>query len=113
MNKISIEIFCAKSTSKALLTIDNVDLNDSILAVKRKIASKSISKIFIINLFVENVGVERLSLRLEPRGKSLRDEELISKLNLPQQNSQLYIRDLGPQIAWKTVIFFELHFYYF
>jgi very-long-chain enoyl-CoA reductase len=31
----------------------------------------------------------------------------MSSLNLTSANARLYIRDLGPQIAWKTVFFFE------
>lgn len=57
-----------------------------------------------MKFILEHLEVARISLRLEPRGKSLRDEEIVSQLNLPQQNAQLYFRDLGPQIAWKTVI---------
>jgi len=39
-------------------------------------------------------GVERISLRLEPKGKSLKDEELVSALGLPATNAQLFLRDL-------------------
>lgn len=38
-----------------------------------------------------------------PEGKPLPDEETLGELNLPAQVAQLYFRDLGRQIGWKTV----------
>lgn len=57
----------------------------------------------IPDFILEHLGVERLVLRLDPRGKNLGDERRISELDLPAKNAQLYFRDLGPQIGWKTV----------
>lgn len=51
------------------------------------------------------MSLERITVRLEPRGKGLKDEERLSTLSLPQTNAQLYFKDLGRQIAWKTVGF--------
>ena len=62
--------------------------------------------------FSGNLAVDRLSLRTEPKSKSLRDEDTVAKVNLPLKNAQLYLRDLGPQIAWKTVEIFTLNFCY-
>lgn len=45
----------------------------------------------------------RQMLRLEPRGKPLNDDQLLSELNLPTNGAQIYLKDLGPQIGWKTV----------
>jgi len=52
---------------------------------------------------LKNLAVERISFKLEPTGKNLVDNQIISELKLPILNAQLYYRDLGPQIAWKTV----------
>lgn len=90
-----IEIFDAKSPTRSVATLENVSGNDTVLLLKQKIA------------FKKHLGVERISLKAEPRGKNLRDEELVSKLSLPAANAQLFFRDLGPQIAWKTVFLFE------
>lgn len=57
-------------------------------------------------LFLEHLSVDRISLRLEPRGKSLKDEDVVSKLG----STQFYFKDLGPQIAWKTGNNSELNF---
>uniref|UniRef100_A0A1I8BZB7 Ubiquitin-like domain-containing protein n=1 Tax=Meloidogyne hapla TaxID=6305 RepID=A0A1I8BZB7_MELHA len=88
---ISIEIFNAK-TPRNGITIENVSLNDDILFLKKKFS------------VLKNLAVERISFRLEPTGKNIADNQLISELKLPVSNAQLYYRDLGPQIAWKTVI---------
>ncbi|CAB4019926.1 very-long-chain enoyl- reductase-like, partial [Paramuricea clavata] len=48
----------------------------------------------------------RQSLRLEPRGKSIKDELRLSDLDLPEEN-KLYFKDLGPQIRWSTVFLTE------
>ncbi|GBM90073.1 putative very-long-chain enoyl-CoA reductase art-1 [Araneus ventricosus] len=49
----------------------------------------------------------RQALRLEPRGKFLGDNLTLQSLEFKGQNKQLYLKDLGPQIGWKTVFLFE------
>lgn len=44
--------------------------------------------------------------RLEPRGKSLKDTDTVKSLNLGN-GDKVYLRDLGPQIGWKTVFLAE------
>ena len=48
----------------------------------------------------------RQSLRLAAKGKSLKDTDTVSSLNL-RSGDKLYIKDLGPQIGWKTVFLAE------
>lgn len=48
----------------------------------------------------------RQSLRLEPRGKSVKDTDTLQSLNL-RAGDRVYIKDLGPQIGWKTVFLAE------
>lgn len=43
-------------------------------------------------------------MRLDAKGKSLKDEQRIDELNLPTKGAQLFLKDLGPQVAWKTVM---------
>ena len=50
--------------------------------------------------------VQRQCLRLEPKGKALSDNDTVENLNL-SNNTQLYFKDLGPQIGWKTVFLAE------
>lgn len=49
---------------------------------------------------------ERQSFRLEPRGKSLKDEETLSSMEI-NNGGKLYFKDLGPQISWTTVFLVE------
>ncbi|KAK0419599.1 hypothetical protein QR680_014227 [Steinernema hermaphroditum] len=95
MSLYSIEVFDAKKTSRAIVTIENVAADETVFDLKKRIAQKK-----------PNLGVERQALRLEPKGKALKDEEKVGDLNLPN-NGQLYLRDLGPQIGWKTVFLIE------
>ncbi|EPQ07512.1 Trans-2,3-enoyl-CoA reductase [Myotis brandtii] len=48
----------------------------------------------------------RQSLRLDPKGKSLKDEDVLQKLPVGT-TATLYFRDLGAQISWVTVFLTE------
>ncbi|XP_002131090.2 very-long-chain enoyl-CoA reductase-like [Ciona intestinalis] len=48
----------------------------------------------------------RQSFRVEPRGKSLKDSEFLSKCSLGKDNT-LYFKDLGTQLGWSTVFYCE------
>jgi very-long-chain enoyl-CoA reductase len=54
----------------------------------------------------KKLGVHRQALRLEVRGKILKDTETLESLNL-RSGSKLYVKDLGPQIGWSTVFLAE------
>uniref|UniRef100_A0A7E4UZ15 very-long-chain enoyl-CoA reductase n=1 Tax=Panagrellus redivivus TaxID=6233 RepID=A0A7E4UZ15_PANRE len=95
MASLNIEVFDAKSSKKSPILLENVATSDTVLSLKKQISSKN------------GLGVERLSIRLEARGKNVPDEKRISELELPPKNAQIYVRDLGPQIAWKTVFLLE------
>lgn len=49
---------------------------------------------------------ERQEFRHEPRGKGLDANKTIQESELKDQ-SKLYLKDLGPQVAWKTVFLAE------
>lgn len=51
-------------------------------------------------------SIHRQALRLEVRGKTLKDSDTIESLNL-RTGSKLYVKDLGPQIGWTTVFLAE------
>lgn len=48
----------------------------------------------------------RQSIRLEAKGKSVKDSDTVHSLGL-RNNSKIYVKDLGPQIGWKTVFLAE------
>nr|CAG4649483.1 EOG090X097L [Scapholeberis mucronata]SVE93728.1 EOG090X097L [Scapholeberis mucronata] len=48
----------------------------------------------------------RQEFRLEPRSKGLEENKTIESIGL-KNHSKLYLKDLGPQIAWKTVFLIE------
>uniref|UniRef100_A0A672UL37 Uncharacterized protein n=1 Tax=Strigops habroptila TaxID=2489341 RepID=A0A672UL37_STRHB len=48
----------------------------------------------------------RQSIKLDPKGKSLRDEEILQHLPVGT-TATLYFKDLGPQIGWTTVFLIE------
>lgn len=48
----------------------------------------------------------RQSLRLELKGKSLKDTDTLESLSL-RSGDKIYVKDLGPQIGWKTVFLAE------
>ncbi|XP_067646545.1 very-long-chain enoyl-CoA reductase [Eurosta solidaginis] len=56
--------------------------------------------------YAKTPAPERQSLRLEPRGKALKETDTLETLNIGQSN-KIYIKDLGPQIGWKTVFLAE------
>ncbi|XP_024136204.1 very-long-chain enoyl-CoA reductase [Oryzias melastigma] len=48
----------------------------------------------------------RQALTLDPKGKSLRDEEILQSLPVGT-TATMYFKDLGPQLGWTTVFFAE------
>ncbi|KAI6186157.1 Very-long-chain enoyl-CoA reductase [Aphelenchoides besseyi] len=93
--QLTIEILDAKDQKKPAVLIEDLSTSETIYVVKKKLATK------------KRVPIEQISLRLEPRGKNLRDEETIAGLKLTNGSAQLFYRNLGPQIAWKTVFLLE------
>lgn len=95
MSKLTIEVFDAKSNKRSPIIVENVSPTDTVLSLKKKVSDKT------------RLSVDRISLRTEARGKNVPDEKLINDLNLVGSTAALYYRDLGPQIAWKTVFLCE------
>uniref|UniRef100_G3VD98 very-long-chain enoyl-CoA reductase n=1 Tax=Sarcophilus harrisii TaxID=9305 RepID=G3VD98_SARHA len=89
-----VEILDAKTREK-LCFLDKVEPNATIAEIK--------------NLFTKSHPqwyAARQSLRLDPKGKSLKDEDILQ--NLPVgTTATLYFRDLGAQISWVTVFLTE------
>nr|CAD7403157.1 unnamed protein product [Timema cristinae] len=53
-----------------------------------------------------NLYPNRQALRLEVKGRTLKDEETLKSLGM-RSGAKLYVKDLGPQIGWKTVFLAE------
>ncbi|OWR44692.1 trans-2,3-enoyl-CoA reductase like protein [Danaus plexippus plexippus] len=49
---------------------------------------------------------ERQSIKLESKGRSLKDETTLKSLNIGD-GAKLYLQDLGPQISWRNVFLAE------
>ncbi|CAI4230884.1 unnamed protein product [Auanema sp. JU1783] len=96
MGSFKLEVFDAKNTKKLIATLTNLDINDTILTVKKSIQKEK-----------PRLTVERQALRTDAKGKAVADDKKLSELGLSQQNGQLFLRDLGPQVAWKTVFLTE------
>lgn len=68
---------------------------------------KTVSQVKIdIAILKKSLTVERQSIRTEPKGKSVNDSATLSSLGV-QVGSKIYVKDLGPQIGWKTVFLAE------
>ncbi|XP_045503019.1 probable very-long-chain enoyl-CoA reductase art-1 [Colias croceus] len=74
----------------------NVNDNATIKDVKDKIY-KNLKK---------SLYPERQSIKLESKGRSLKDEATLKSLNIVN-GAKLYLQDLGPQISWKNVFLAE------
>lgn len=88
---LELEIYTVKN--QALCKI-NVDRDNTIKDVKRKIEEQ------------KKLSVDRQSIRTDLRGRDQKDSLTISSLSL-QSGGKLYVKDLGPQIGWKTVFLLE------
>lgn len=49
---------------------------------------------------------DRQALKLEAKGKTLKDEDTLNSLNI-QDGSKLFLKDLGPQVSWRNVFLAE------
>lgn len=54
----------------------------------------------------KSLYADRQSIRLEAKGKTLKDSDTLQSLGI-KANGKLYVKDLGPQIGWKTVFLAE------
>nr|XP_048300483.1 very-long-chain enoyl-CoA reductase isoform X1 [Myodes glareolus] len=89
-----VEILDAKTREK-LCFLDKVEPQATIAEIK--------------NLFTRTHPQwypARQSLRLDPKGKSLKDEDVLQKLPVGT-TATLFFRDLGAQISWVTVFLTE------
>nr|CAD7457122.1 unnamed protein product [Timema tahoe] len=89
-----IEILAAQG-SKSIAVLQNLSPSTSVSDLKKQIHSRK-----------SNLYPNRQALRLEVKGKTLKDEETLKSLGM-RSGAKLYVKDLGPQIGWKTVFLAE------
>ncbi|XP_071539891.1 probable very-long-chain enoyl-CoA reductase art-1 isoform X2 [Panulirus ornatus] len=90
-----LDIYNAKSGKFATSLYGVLKTTSTILDVKK-----------CVQLHKGVLHPERQEVRLEQKGKGLKDEDTLEKLGIKSED-KLYVKDLGPQIGWKTVFFTE------
>ncbi|KAK6103805.1 3-oxo-5-alpha-steroid 4-dehydrogenase family protein [Brugia pahangi] len=95
MTSIAVEVFDAKNINKSIAYLENITSDESIVGIKSRLSQKL------------SLPINQIALRLDAKGKNLKDELVVLDLNLPSKGAHLYIRVLGPQIGWKTVFLLE------
>ncbi|XP_059471807.1 probable very-long-chain enoyl-CoA reductase art-1 [Neocloeon triangulifer] len=91
---MEIEVL-STSGSKPVVTLTGLAPSTTIKDIKEQIYRKK-----------KSLYPDRQSIRLEVRGSSLKESEPISSFGL-KNGAKLYLKDLGPQIGWKTVFLAE------
>jgi len=82
-------------TGKFVTSVYGFESNSTVLDVKYAIQKQK-----------KNLYPDRLEVRLEQKGKGLKDDDDLEKLNI-KTGDKLYVKDLGPQIGWITVFLAE------
>lgn len=77
------------------MTIEQIDPETTVDELKKQVNRK-----------YKQFYPSRQSFRTEPNGKSVKDNQTLSSLNV-QQTGKIYFKDLGPQIGWSTVFMAE------
>eukprot|EP00090_Calanus_glacialis_P038438 TRINITY_DN6707_c0_g1_i1.p1 TRINITY_DN6707_c0_g1~~TRINITY_DN6707_c0_g1_i1.p1 ORF type:complete len:303 (-),score=84.91 TRINITY_DN6707_c0_g1_i1:318-1226(-) len=92
---MDLEIVFARS-NKPLITLPDQLENFTVLELKKNIAGKK----------PKYRDINRQELRLEPKGKPLKDEQTLQELQL-KTGAIVYFKDRGMQIGWTTVFLCE------
>ncbi|KAF3700076.1 Very-long-chain enoyl-CoA reductase [Channa argus] len=102
-----VEIVDLKTKEKLLL-LDKVEPTATVLDIKALFhKSCNMRRIKSLSLLTDpQWHPARQSLRLDPKAKSLRDEDVLQTLPVGTTTS-FYFSDLGPQVTWGTVFLTE------
>lgn len=86
---LEIEVFTTNNTKIGVISVNS---DATVREIKKEIAK------------VSNLSVDRQSLRSDNKGKNIDDGSRIEGLTI---SKKVYVKDLGPQIGWKTVFIWE------
>merc|ERR1712038_995134 len=95
IESLEVEIINAKS-GKQITVLADLELNCTVKDAKEAYEYK-----------YPKYYADRQSFRLEAKGKSLKDTDVLKDLGLPRKGGKLFFKDLGPQIGWGTVFMAE------
>jgi len=93
-NNFRLEVLKARGNGVVTI-IDNISANATIAELKKQVAQQK-----------PKLYPDRQSYRTEPTGKSVKDTQKLSELNV-DKSGKIYFKDLGPQIGWSTVFMAE------
>lgn len=82
-------------SNRPITTLRELDPGTSIIEIKKQ-----------VHRIKPKLYPDRQSLKSEPKGKSLRDGDTLQGINF-KSGGQIFLKDLGPQIGWKTVFLVE------
>jgi len=94
-NNFRLEVIKARGDNKVVTVIDKIASNATIDELKKQVAKQK-----------PQLYPGRQSYRTEPNGKSVKDNQKLSELNV-HKTGKIYFKDLGPQISWTTVFLAE------
>lgn len=86
---VQVEVFSTKNKKIGCI---NINIDTKVRDIKKEIAK------------ISNLSVERQSVRPDIKGKDVNDDSAIENLST---SKKVYVKDLGPQIGWKTVFVWE------
>ncbi|KAJ1523826.1 hypothetical protein ONE63_010384 [Megalurothrips usitatus] len=89
-----MEIEVLSPGGKSLALLSNVNPSTTVAEIKKEVQKS------------KGLSIHRQAVRLEVKGPILKDEESVKNLGL-RSGSKIYVKDLGPQIGWKTVFLAE------
>lgn len=90
-----LDIYNAKS-GKFVTTLQGLRGSSTVLDVKKSLHQQK-----------KVLYPERQEVRMEQKGKGLKDSDTLQQLGIKTKDDRLYVKDLGPQIGWTTVFFSE------
>ncbi|UJR29350.1 hypothetical protein I4U23_010562 [Adineta vaga] len=93
-NGFRLEVLKARGNG-VVTTIENISGNATIAELKTQVAQQK-----------PKLYPDRQSYRTEATGKSVKDSQKLSELNV-DKTGKIYFKDLGPQIGWSTVFMAE------
>jgi len=94
-NSFRLEVIKAKGDNKVVAVIEKISSDATIEELKQQVARQK-----------PHFYPDRQSYRTEPTGKSVKDNQKLSELNV-HKTRKIYFKDLGPQIGWATVFLAE------